>query len=98
MKKIILKLIDYYQKNISPYTDKKCRFEPTCSNYAKQCFLNFNFFYASFLTLKRFIKCNRFSKMAYDPIPEKRIYKYKYPTLEDTLQKLYYDTYDSQIY
>lgn len=70
MKKLVLKLIDYYQKNISPNNPPKCRFIPTCSEYAKECFIRFNFFKASFLTIKRLLKCNPFHKMEYDPVPE----------------------------
>ncbi len=75
MKKLVLKLIDYYQKNISPNTPPKCRFIPTCSEYAKECFIRFNFFKASFLTIKRLLKCNPFHKIAYDPVPEPKCKK-----------------------
>ncbi len=77
MKKLVLKLIDYYQKNISPNTPPKCRFIPTCSEYAKECFIRFNFFKASFLTIKRLLKCNPFHKIAYDPVPEPKCKKNK---------------------
>ncbi|MGL4949990.1 MAG: membrane protein insertion efficiency factor YidD [Anaeroplasmataceae bacterium] len=92
MKKIAIKLIENYQKDISPNTNKKCRFTPTCSEYSKQCYIRFNFFYASFLSLVRIIKCNPFHKMAYDPVPEKRKYRTKFDTLEDTINSLYLDT------
>lgn len=88
MKKLILKLIENYQK--TPHNTKKCRFIPTCSEYARISYTRFNFFYASFLTLKRLIKCNPFHKMEYDPVPEKKEYRYKYDTLEDTIDKIYF--------
>lgn len=72
MKRLVLKLIDFYQKNISPNTGKKCRYLPTCSEYAKICFTRFNFFYASFLSIKRILKCNPLFPMKYDPVPEKK--------------------------
>lgn len=72
MRKLAIKLIEYYQHHISPNTPCKCRFLPTCSEYAKQCYMRFNFFYASFLTVKRLLKCNPLHKMAYDPVPEKK--------------------------
>ncbi len=64
---------------------KKCRFYPTCSEYSKQCFTKYNFFYASFLTIKRLLKCNPFHKMAYDPVPTPKKYRTKYKTLEEAL-------------
>ena len=60
MNKLIIKLIEYYQKRISPNTNPHCKYSPTCSQYAKECFKNFNFF----ITL-----CNPFSKVGYDPSP-----------------------------
>lgn len=85
MKKWIIKMIESYQKNKAYHTVAKCRFLPTCSEYAKQCFKRFNFFYASFLSIKRIIKCNPLHKIAYDPVPLERKYRTKYKTLEDSL-------------
>ena len=39
MKKILLKLIDFYKKNISLWLESKnikCKFYPTCSEYTRQ--------------------------------------------------------------
>ena len=39
MKKILIKLIEFYKKSISPWLDANgvhCKYEPTCSEYAKQ--------------------------------------------------------------
>ena len=81
--KIPLKFIDIYQREHKKSGIKKCRFYPTCSCYAKECYKNFNVFYATFLTIKRLIKCNPLHKMDYDPVPLKKEYRTKYPTLED---------------
>lgn len=67
--KLPLKLISWYQTKISPNTPPKCRYVPTCSQYAKECYEKFNFFKASFLTAKRLCRCNRFFKCGYDPVP-----------------------------
>ncbi len=72
MRKLMIKLIEFYQKGISPLRPGKCRFTPTCSEYSKECYKRFNFFKASWLTFKRIIKCNPFHKVAYDPVPEKK--------------------------
>lgn len=72
LKKWAIKMINWYQREISPNTPPKCRFTPTCSQYAKECYENFNFFKASFLTLWRLLRCNPFHKMAYDPVPIKK--------------------------
>lgn len=72
MKKLVLRLINWYQTKISPHTNPTCRHTPTCSTYAKECFIRFNFAKASFLSIKRFLTCNPLFKPKYDPVPEKR--------------------------
>lgn len=71
MKKIALSLIRWYQEKISKQTNPKCRHSPTCSNYGLIAYKRFNFFKASFFTLKRVLSCNPLFKPKYDPVPEK---------------------------
>ena len=73
MKKIALKLIKFYQEKISVHTSKKCRYLPTCSEYAKICYTRFSFIKASFLTTKRILKCNPLFKMKIDNPPKIKI-------------------------
>lgn len=73
MRKLALKLIDWYQKKISPNTKPRCRHSPTCSNYAKEAYTRFNFVKASLLTTKRVLTCNPLFKPKYDPVPEKKV-------------------------
>lgn len=70
MKKILLKIIYIYQ--ITPLkSHSKCKFYPTCSNYAKEAIENFGVFKGAFLTLKRILKCNPFNKGGIDLVPKK---------------------------
>ena len=57
------------KKGISPNNPPRCRFYPSCSQYAKECYLKFNFIKASFLSLKRLLRCNKLFKGGYDPVP-----------------------------
>lgn len=68
MNKLPLKLIDWYQRNKN-HNSKRCKYVPSCSNYAKEAYQKFNFFKASFLTLWRLLRCNPFSKGGFDPVP-----------------------------
>jgi len=70
MNELIIKLIKIYQK-MPTGTHNSCRFNPTCSNYALEAFENFNFFKASYLTIKRLLRCRPFGKFGYDPVPKK---------------------------
>lgn len=67
--KLPLKLIEHYQKGISPNHPPRCRFTPTCSQYAKECYQKFGFMKASFLVTKRLLKCNPLFRPGYDPVP-----------------------------
>ncbi|MCJ7805280.1 membrane protein insertion efficiency factor YidD [Patescibacteria group bacterium] len=48
-----------------------CRFQPTCSEYAKQSIEKFGVINGTGLALKRLIHCHPFGSFGYDPIPEK---------------------------
>lgn len=48
-----------------------CRFTPTCSNYAKEAYEEYGFFYGSYLTIRRICRCRPFGKFGYDPVPKK---------------------------
>ncbi len=66
--KISIRLIRLYQKYISPLSPPRCKFYPTCSNYAIEAYKKYNFLKATLLTLMRILRCNRFSKGGYDPL------------------------------
>lgn len=70
MKKILIFLIKGYQK-IPFRSHNKCRFIPTCSNYAITVINDFGAVKGSILTIKRIIKCNPFSKGGIDIPPKK---------------------------
>ncbi|MDR2828312.1 MAG: membrane protein insertion efficiency factor YidD [Acholeplasmatales bacterium] len=73
--KICIKLIEWYQRSVSPHSSKKCRYIPSCSEYSKICYLKFNFLKASFLTLFRLLRCNPLFKQRYDYPPKRRFIK-----------------------
>ena len=79
--KKIVELIESYQNDRSLHQKPKCRFFPSCSQYAKECYKKFNFFKASFLATKRLLKCNPLFKGGYDPVPlskEEKLEEEKY--------------------
>ncbi|MCP5464119.1 MAG: membrane protein insertion efficiency factor YidD [Deltaproteobacteria bacterium] len=63
-------LIRFYKVAISPWLPKACRFHPTCSEYASECFRRFSFFRAVFLTIKRLGRCHPFCEGGFDPVPD----------------------------
>jgi uncharacterized protein len=71
MSKIIISLIIFYQKFISPLKPASCRFYPSCSNYAIQAIQKHGFWKGIFLAIKRVLKCHPFHEGGYDPVPDK---------------------------
>ena len=70
MKVILLSLIRFYQRNISPFFPARCRFRPTCSAYAMEAIGKDGAWKGGFLALKRFLRCNPFYRgYIYDPVP-----------------------------
>lgn len=70
MKKLLLALIGFYRRHISPVTPPSCRFTPTCSQYAQEAIQKYGAAKGGWLALKRICKCHPFYKGdPYDPVP-----------------------------
>ena len=72
MKKLLLLLIRFYQRFISPCFPACCRYYPTCSSYALQAIAEYGAIRGGFLSVKRILRCNPFFKGGYDPVPPKK--------------------------
>ncbi len=72
MKNLVIKSIRFYQKRISPLFGPKCRYYPTCSQYAIEAVERFGVIKGSFLAILRLSRCNIFFPGGYDPVPEKK--------------------------
>lgn len=70
MSKLLLFLIDFYRRAISPNKAPCCRFMPTCSAYAAEAIRKYGAVKGGFLALRRILRCHPFSKKSgYDPVP-----------------------------
>lgn len=70
MKKLLLAMIRFYQRAISPLFPARCRFNPTCSAYALEAINKYGALKGGKLACKRFCRCHPFSKRdPYDPVP-----------------------------
>ena len=76
MKTLLLTLIRFYRKHISPARPPCCRFIPTCSAYALEAIEVHGVVKGGWLALRRVLKCHPFHKqmtIEYDPVPPKKI-------------------------
>lgn len=71
MKKILISIINLYQK-MPLASHNKCRFVPTCSNYAKEAIYTYGSVRGSYLAIRRILKCNPLGPSGYDPVPLKK--------------------------
>lgn len=69
MKEWLIKLIEVYQKYISPMKRTKCPYCPTCSAYAKEAIRVHGACRGMMLGTWRILRCNPFSHGGYDPVP-----------------------------
>jgi putative membrane protein insertion efficiency factor len=70
MRKLLLLLIRFYQRAISPHFPPCCRFRPTCSAYAFEAIQKYGVIKGGRLALRRILRCRPFYKGdVYDPVP-----------------------------
>lgn len=70
MKKLLLSIIRFYRRHISPATPPSCRFTPTCSAYAYEAINKYGARKGGWLALKRICRCHPFYKGdPFDPVP-----------------------------
>ena len=67
-KKIMILMIRFYQKFISPLLPATCRFYPTCSTYFIQALEKYGVIKGSYLGIKRILKCHPWHEGGYDPL------------------------------
>ena len=69
MKYIMIRMIRFYQKYLSPLKSTKCPYYPTCSQYGLEAIQKYGAVKGGLLALWRILRCNPFSKGGYDPGP-----------------------------
>jgi putative membrane protein insertion efficiency factor len=65
----LIVLIKFYQYVISPNIGPKCRFTPTCSQYAIEALKKYGIINGGWLSLKRISKCHPWGSHGHDPVP-----------------------------
>ncbi|MFW6268825.1 MAG: membrane protein insertion efficiency factor YidD [Bacillota bacterium] len=68
MKTIFLSVISFYQKAISPFLPRSCRFFPSCSEYTKLAIEKYGVLKGCWMGFKRICKCHPFHPGGFDPL------------------------------
>jgi putative membrane protein insertion efficiency factor len=69
MSRLLQYLIRGYQRFISPFLGRHCRFTPTCSQYAFEAIGKYGALKGAWLALKRIGRCHPLCDGGYDPVP-----------------------------
>lgn len=73
MKKLIRQVVIFpvliYQYTISPLLPASCRYNPTCSTYAKDAILKHGIIKGGWLGIKRIARCHPWGGSGHDPVP-----------------------------
>ncbi len=68
LKQYSIKLIDFYQKYISPLMRQRCVFYPSCSEYTKQAIEKYGVLKGSARGFLRILRCHPWQKQHIDPL------------------------------
>ena len=72
MSRLLLALTRAYQRFISPLFPPRCKYHPTCSNYAVEAIQVHGPWRGMALAGWRVLRCNPLSDGGLDPVPPKR--------------------------
>lgn len=72
MSKVLVLLIRAYQYALSPMFGQRCKYYPTCSNYAIEAVRVHGALRGAGLATWRIMRCNPFSHGGVDPVPPRR--------------------------
>lgn len=68
MKLLVLDLLGIYKAMVSPFLPPACRFEPSCSEYAREAVEKYGAIKGTWMGLKRILRCQPFCKGGHDPV------------------------------
>ena len=75
MRRGAIALLRGYQRWISPLIGSRCKYYPSCSEYAVQAIGRYGILRGSVLATWRLLRCNPFSHGGYDPVSEQTLFR-----------------------
>ena len=72
---VLLALIRFYQRWISPAFPARCRYYPTCSQYAAEAVRELGPLRGTILAAWRLVRCNPLSKGGIDDVADRRLFR-----------------------
>ena len=75
MKGLVIGPVRAYQRWISPAIPRRCKYHPTCSEYAVQAVQRYGILRGTVLAAWRILRCNPFSHGGYDPVSAQTVFR-----------------------
>ncbi len=83
MRKILLGILNFYQKFLTLFSFGSCRYYPTCSEYSKWQFKHNSIIKAFYYTIVRILKCNQLFDGGFDyPVIERKFTNILYKKID----------------
>ena len=75
MRAVVVAPIRLYQRFISPAFGQRCKYHPTCSEYAVQAVRTYGVLRGLVLAGWRLLRCNPWSHGGFDPVEAQKIFR-----------------------
>jgi putative membrane protein insertion efficiency factor len=75
LRRVMIAPIRLYQAVVSPAIGQRCRYYPSCSEYAVQAISRFGILRGLVLAAWRLLRCNPFSSGGFDPVENQRLFR-----------------------
>jgi uncharacterized protein len=66
---LLIQIIRFYQRFISPLTPPSCIYTPTCSQYMLEAIRRHGALRGGYLGVRRILRCHPWSQGGHDPVP-----------------------------
>ncbi|GAB4111530.1 MAG: membrane protein insertion efficiency factor YidD [Roseiflexaceae bacterium] len=66
---LLIQVIRFYQRFLSPLIPPSCIYTPTCSQYTLEAIRKYGALKGSYLGIRRILRCHPFARGGHDPVP-----------------------------
>ncbi len=73
MTRLMVMMLRFYKRFISPFLPPSCRFTPTCSEYAVEAVMVHGPLRGGTMAALRLLRCHPFHPGGHDPVPPRRL-------------------------
>ena len=81
VRRVFVAPIRVYQRLLSPILGPRCKYYPSCSEYAAQAITRFGILRGLVLAGWRLLRCNPWSRGGFDPVEDQRLFKSRGPAV-----------------